>query len=54
MPPYYVFKFEALKNLSIKFATLLKKIDLLNSKENASVIVDFYNYMREKGRLKIT
>jgi integrase/recombinase XerD len=35
--------------MSIKISTLLKKIDLLNSKENASVIIDFYNYMRDKG-----
>ena len=35
--------------MSIKISTLLKKIDLLNSKENASVIIDFYDYMRDKG-----
>ncbi len=35
--------------MSIKISTLLKKIDLLNSKDNASVINDFYDYMREEG-----
>ena len=35
--------------MSTKVTTLLKKIDLLRSKDNASVIMDFYDYMREKG-----
>jgi len=35
--------------MSIKISTLLKKIDLLNSKENATVIIDFYNYIQDKG-----
>ena len=35
--------------MSIKVVTLLKKIDTLNNKENAAIIIDFYNYMREKG-----
>ena len=35
--------------VSNKVVTLLKKIDLLHSKINASVIMDFYNYMEEKG-----
>ena len=35
--------------MSIKISTLLKKIDFLNSKDNASVIMDFYDCMREKG-----
>ena len=37
------------KTMSTKVTTLLKKIDLQNRKENASVIMDFYNYMKEKG-----
>ena len=35
--------------MSIKISTLLKRIDSIGSKENASIILDFYNYMREKG-----
>ena len=35
--------------MSIKIATLLKKIELLSNKDNASIIMDFYGYMREKG-----
>ena len=35
--------------MSIKITTLLKKINLLHNKDNASVILDFYDYMREKG-----
>ena len=34
--------------MSIKITTLLKKIDLLGNKDNASVLMDFYDYMREK------
>ena len=37
------------KFMSTKVTTLLKKIDLLNSKANVAVIIDFHNYMREKG-----
>lgn len=37
------------KVMSIKITTLLKKIDLLSNKDNASVLVDFYDYMRQKG-----
>lgn len=35
--------------MSIKIVTLLKKIDTLTNKENAAMIIDFYNYVREKG-----
>ncbi len=35
--------------MSIKITTLLKKIDLLHNQDNASVIMYFYDYMREKG-----
>lgn len=35
--------------MSIKISTLLNKIDSLVSKENASIIMDFYNYMQGKG-----
>ncbi len=38
--------------MSIKISTLLKKIDLLNSKDNVSVINDIYDYMREEGLFK--
>ena len=34
--------------MSIKITTLLKKIDLLGNKDNAPVLMDFYDYMREK------
>jgi hypothetical protein len=37
--------------MSIKISTLLKKIDLLNSKENASVIIDFVIICEIKGHL---
>ncbi|MDR4491932.1 MAG: hypothetical protein R2685_13700 [Candidatus Nitrosocosmicus sp.] len=35
--------------MSIKISTLLTKVDSLNNKENASIIVDFYKYLLEKG-----
>ena len=35
--------------MSIKITTLLKKFDLLGNKDNAIVLMDFYDYMREKG-----
>lgn len=35
--------------MSVKVVTLLKKVDSLAQRENAVVIVDFHNYMREKG-----
>ena len=34
--------------MSIKITTLLKKFDLLGNKDNAIVLMDFYDYMREK------
>jgi integrase/recombinase XerD len=37
------------KAMSTKVTTLLKRIDPLHSKDNVSVVKDFYNYMREKG-----
>ena len=35
--------------LSVKISTLLDKVDSLQNKENASIIMDFYNHMYEKG-----
>ncbi len=35
--------------MSVKIPTLLTKVDSLQNKENASIIMDFYNYMCEKG-----
>jgi integrase len=35
--------------MSVKVVTLLKKVDSLMHRENAAVIIDFHNYMREKG-----
>ena len=35
--------------MPIRITTLLKKIDLLSNKDNAIVLMDFYDYMREKG-----
>jgi integrase/recombinase XerD len=35
--------------MSIKISTLLNKIDSFASKENATIIMDFYNYMQEGG-----
>ena len=35
--------------LSVKVPTLLSKVSTLQSKENADIIMDFYNYMCEKG-----
>ncbi len=35
--------------MSFKISTLLNKIDSFASKENATIIMDFYNYMQEKG-----
>lgn len=36
-------------DLSVKISTLLNKVDSLENKENASIIMDFYNYVSEKG-----
>jgi hypothetical protein len=35
--------------MSFKIVTLLKKIDSLKNKENPAVLINFYDYMREKG-----
>jgi hypothetical protein len=35
--------------MSIKISTLLNKVDSLSNKENASIIMDFYRYMQDKG-----
>jgi integrase/recombinase XerD len=35
--------------MSVKVVTLLRKVDSLAHSENADVIIDFHNYMREKG-----
>ena len=35
--------------MSIKISTLLNKIASLTSKENASIIMDFYKYVQDKG-----
>lgn len=34
---------------SVKILTLLNKVDSLQNKENASIIMNFYNYMSGKG-----
>ncbi len=34
--------------LSVKISTLLSKVNSLQNKENASIIMDFYSYMCEK------
>jgi integrase/recombinase XerD len=35
--------------MSIKISTLLSKVDSLSNKKNASIIMDFYRYMQDKG-----
>ena len=35
--------------MSVKVVTLLRKVDSIEHSENADVIIDFHNYMREKG-----
>ncbi|MBA3977520.1 MAG: hypothetical protein H0X50_04905 [Nitrosopumilus sp.] len=39
---------ESCKYLSVKISTLLNKVNSLENKENASIIMDFYNYVSEK------
>jgi hypothetical protein len=39
--------------MAIKISTLLTKIQLLPNEQNRSTIVDFYNYMPEKGSSEI-
>ncbi|MDP8906046.1 MAG: hypothetical protein M3M88_00815 [Thermoproteota archaeon] len=36
-------------SLSVKVPTLLDKVSSLQNRENAPIIIDFYNYMCEKG-----
>jgi integrase/recombinase XerD len=35
--------------MSIKISTLLSKVDSISNKENATIIMDFYRYMQDKG-----
>lgn len=35
--------------MSIKVETLLKKVTSMSNKDNSSIIMDFYSYMKGKG-----
>jgi hypothetical protein len=35
--------------MSIKLSTLLSKVDSLHNRGNASIVMDFYGFMQDKG-----